>query len=50
VGGPKYPKSAKRAFLFLAKRYHRDQGGSHHDFHRVKDAYDRALAVWRAAA
>jgi hypothetical protein len=43
-------KAAKRAFLFLAKRYHPDQGGSHHDFHRVKDAYDRALAVWRAAA
>jgi hypothetical protein len=43
-------KVAKRAFLFLAKRYHPDQGGSHHDFHRVKDAYDRALAVWRAAA
>ena len=35
-------KAAKRAFLFLAKRYHPDQGGSHHDFLRVKDAYDRA--------
>jgi hypothetical protein len=43
-------KVAKRAFLFLAKRYHPDQGGSDHDFHRVKDAYDRAVAVWRAAA
>ncbi len=43
-------KAAKRAFLFLAKRYHADQGGIDHDFHRVKDAYDRALAVWRAAA
>ena len=40
-------KAAKRAFLFLAKRHHPDQGGSHHDFLRVKDAYDRALAVWR---
>ncbi len=43
-------KSAKRAFLFLAKRYHPDQGGDHHAFVRVKDAYDLALAVWRAAA
>ena len=43
-------KSAKRAYLFLAKRYHPDQGGSHHDFLRVKDAYDRALAVRRNVA
>lgn len=43
-------KAAKRAFLFLAKRHHPDQGGTHHDFVRVKDAYDRALAVWRRAA
>jgi curved DNA-binding protein CbpA len=43
-------RAAKRAFLFLAKRYHPDQGGSHHDFLRVKDAYDRALAVWRRSA
>ena len=43
-------KAAKRAFLFLAKRHHPDQGGSHHDFLRVKDAYDRALAVWRRVA
>jgi hypothetical protein len=40
-------KVAKRAFLFLAKRHHPDQGGSHHDFVRVKDAYDRASAAWR---
>ena len=43
-------KAAKRAFLFLAKRYHPDQGGNHHAFLRVKDAYDRALAVWRMVA
>ena len=43
-------KAAKRAFLFLAKRHHPDQGGSHHDFLRLKDAYDRALAVWRRVA
>jgi chromosome segregation ATPase len=43
-------KSAKRAYLSLAKRYHPDQGGTHHDFLRVKDAYDRALAVWRRIA
>ncbi len=41
---------AKRAFLFLAKRHHLDQGGTYHDFLRVKDTYDRALAVWRRAA
>jgi len=43
-------RAAKRAFLFLAKRHHPDQGGNHHDFLRVKDAYDRALAVWRRVA
>jgi chromosome segregation ATPase len=43
-------KAAKRAFLFLAKRHHPDQGGNHHAFLRVKDAYDRALAVWRRVA
>jgi hypothetical protein len=43
-------KAAKRAYLFLAKRYHPDQGGSHNDFLRVKDAYDRANAVWRRMA
>jgi hypothetical protein len=43
-------KAAKRAFLFLAKRHHPDQGGTHHDFLRVKDAYDRALAIWRRIA
>jgi chromosome segregation ATPase len=43
-------RAAKRAFLFLAKRHHPDMGGSHDDFLRLKDAYDRALAVWRRAA
>jgi hypothetical protein len=43
-------RDAKRVFLFLAKRHHPDQGGTHHDFLRVKDAYDRALAVWRRIA
>jgi hypothetical protein len=42
--------TAKRAFLTLAKRHHPDQGGSHDDFLRLKDAYDRALSVWRSAA
>lgn len=43
-------RAAKRAFLFLAKRYHPDQGGTHHDFLRLKETYDRALSVWRACA
>jgi hypothetical protein len=43
-------KAAKRAFLFLAKRHHPDQGGSHHAFLRLKDTYDRALARWRRVA
>jgi curved DNA-binding protein CbpA len=43
-------KAAKRAYLFLAKRYHPDEGGSHHSFLRVEDAYDRALVVWRRVA
>jgi hypothetical protein len=43
-------KAAKRAFLVLAKRHHPDHGGSHHGFLRVKDAYDRAHAVWRRVA
>lgn len=38
--------AARRAFLFLAKRHHPDVGGTHHDFLRLKDAYDRALAAW----
>jgi hypothetical protein len=42
-------RTAKRAFLWLAKRHHPDQGGSHQGFLRVKDAYDRALAAWRRA-
>jgi hypothetical protein len=42
-------QAAKRAFLALAKRHHPDQGGSHHDFLRLKDAYDRAKAMWRAS-
>jgi hypothetical protein len=40
-------RAAKRAFLFLAKRHHPDQGGTHHDFLLLKDAYDRAVAAWR---
>jgi hypothetical protein len=43
-------QAAKRAFLTLAKRHHPDQGGSHDDFLRLKDTYDRAKAVWRASA
>ncbi|CAN5469481.1 hypothetical protein BH10PLA2_BH10PLA2_16310 [soil metagenome] len=43
-------KAAKQAFLFLAKRHHPDTGGSHAGFLRVKDAYDKAIAVWRRHA
>jgi hypothetical protein len=43
-------RSAKRAFLFLAKRHHPDQGGTHEGFLRLKAAYDRAFAAWRSAA
>ena len=43
-------KAAKRAFLWLAKRHHPDQGGTHQGFLRVKDAYDRALAAWHRVA
>jgi hypothetical protein len=43
-------KAAKRAFVWLAKRHHPDQGGTHQGFLRVKDAYDRALAAWRRTA
>lgn len=43
-------KAAKRAFLWLAKRHHPDQGGTHQGFLRVKDAYDRALAAWHQVA
>jgi hypothetical protein len=43
-------RAAKRAFLLLAKRHHPDQGGTHDSFLRLKDAYDRALAVWRRVA
>jgi len=43
-------RAARRAFLVLAKRHHPDQGGSHHDFLRLKDTYDRAVAYWRRIA
>jgi inorganic triphosphatase YgiF len=43
-------KAARQAFLFLAKRHHPDQGGTHQDFLHLKDTYDRAMAVWRRAA
>ena len=43
-------KAAKRAFVWLAKRHHPDQGGTHQGFLRVKEAYDRALAAWRRTA
>jgi hypothetical protein len=47
--GDENAQAAKRAFLLLAKRYHPDAGGSHRDFLRLKDAYDRAKAAWRHA-
>jgi hypothetical protein len=40
-------RAAKKAFLTLAKSHHPDQGGRHEDFLRVKDAYDRATALWK---
>jgi len=43
-------KAAKRAFLFLAKRHHPDQGGTHAGFLRLKDTYDRSIAVWKRVA
>jgi hypothetical protein len=43
-------REAKRAFRWLAKRHHPDQGGTHQSFLRVKDAYDRSLAHWQRAA
>ena len=43
-------KAAKRTYLFLAKRYHPDQGGNHHAFLRAKDTYDRGVAVLRMVA
>jgi len=41
---------AKHAFRFLAMRLHPDQGGTHEEFIRLKDAYERAEAAWRCAA
>jgi hypothetical protein len=43
-------RAAKRAFVFLAKRHHPDQGGAHESFLRLKDTYDRAVAAWRRVA
>ena len=40
-------QAAKRAFLTLASGMHPDQGGTHQEFLRLKDAYDRALAAWQ---
>lgn len=41
-----HAQMAKRAFRFLAKRLHPDQGGSHEAFIRLKTAYDRATTTW----
>lgn len=43
-------QAAKRAFRILALRLHPDQGGTHQDFLRLKDAYDQARAAWRRSA
>jgi hypothetical protein len=43
-------RAAKKAYLYLAKLHHPDMGGSHKQFLRVKDAYDRANAVRRYSA
>ncbi|APW58622.1 J domain-containing protein [Paludisphaera borealis] len=45
-----HSQAAKRAFRFLALRLHPDQGGSHEEFIRLKDAYERAEAAWRRMA
>jgi hypothetical protein len=45
-----HAQAAKRAFRFLALRLHPDQGGSHEEFIRLKDAYDRAEAAWHRKA
>ncbi len=45
-----HARAAKRAFRLLALRLHPDQGGSHQEFIRLKDAYDRAEAAWRRRA
>jgi hypothetical protein len=45
-----HAKTAKRAYRLLALRLHPDQGGAHEDFIRLKDAYERAEAVWRRLA
>ena len=44
------PRAAKRAFDFLTKRSHPDQGGTHEGFLRLKDSADRGLAAFRHAA
>jgi hypothetical protein len=46
---PEHAQAAKRAFLTLAKHHHPDQGGSHDDFLRLKETYDRAKAAWRSS-
>jgi hypothetical protein len=42
-----HARDAKRAFRFLAMRLHPDQGGTHEEFIRLKDAYERAEAAWK---
>ena len=47
---PEHAQAAKRAFLTLAKHHHPDQGGSHDDFLRLKETYDRAKEVWKSSS
>jgi hypothetical protein len=45
-----HARAAKRAFRLLALQLHPDQGGTHEEFVRLKDAYDRAYAAWKQTA
>lgn len=44
-----HAQRAKQAFLYLAKRCHPDQGGSHEAFIRLKRAYEAAQSAYRYA-
>jgi hypothetical protein len=40
-------QAARRAFRFLALRYHPDHGGEHHAFIELRHEFERSMSAWQ---